>query len=256
MRRIVHAAVLATIGTAGWFAQTSPTLAACGNGVCRSPIYGIASVSPDQFPRIILFNATAQGKPACATRVDLIGGGGARLGSATRYLAPGQSIVLNEDAFLVPGSRPYRGVRPGINFITPDSCSEVITTFEVVDRESGSVDLIYPASASYARDPVFGFDKTTSDYVARIWLVNTAPSEGCVASVEFFDRAGHSLSEKTMAALFPGQSLKVEQAGGVAMRPVLQLKPKATCGNVISTVEMVETGTGKARFVWPLSPNP
>ncbi len=251
MRGIVYAALLSAIGICGWFAQTAPSLAACGdNGKC-GPVYGLATIAKDQTPQLLIYGTGG----LCAAKVALVDQTGKTLASVTRTVGPGQTVLLDQGAFfdgglpLAPGAT-HLSMRPVISFIPPNPCQGLVTTFAVADAATGRVGVIYPPDPIARPEPIFGFDRTTTDDIARINITN-AGKAACMVTAGFEDNTGNVLQSQK-ATIESGKSLVVEQKGGATMRPVV-MKQRA-CPGLIQKVEMVDAAMDKTRFFWPPDP--
>ncbi len=255
MRSILYAMLLSTIGACGWFAQTAPSLAACDSGKC-GPVYGLATVAKDQTPQLIIYGTGG----LCAAKVDLVDQTGKTLASVTRTVGPGQTVLLDQAAFFdgglpLPPGATHLSLRPVISFIPPDPCLRAVTTFAVADGATGRVGVIYPPTPIFPPNPVYSFDRTTADDIARINLTNAGPG-ACMVTSGFEDNTGNVLQSQK-ATLDSGKSLVVEQTGGVTMRPVV-MKQRA-CPGLIQNVEVVDATKDPkimdhARFIWPPDP--
>jgi hypothetical protein len=261
---------------------------ACGGGPAlagpifpNGPAYGLASIASSETFLLKLFNGATDTTTSCTVRVDLINDAGTNLGTATRTIAPGAIAMLDQSSFITTttttsakrtaattsaAAASHISLRPQITFVPPtffppEPCLRIRPTFEIVDAVSLRTNRIaqpFPPGPILQVTPSvrFGFASTTSPDILRLNVVNTALSSQagvCQVQAGFVDSLGN-VSQSQTAALGPGQSLILNQAGGAVLRPVVRFEPPNPCLGILATVESVDAAADLTRFYYPPSP--
>jgi hypothetical protein len=269
MRKIKIFALFAAVACSGGTALADSPFFPNG------PAYGLVSIGSSETFLLNLFNGATGATTSCTVRVDLINDTGANLGTATRTIAPGAIVVLDQSSFTTTTTAVKRtaaktsaavashiSLRPQINFTPPQLCLGILSIFQIVDATSGRTNRIaqpFPPSPSLLATPSvrFGFASTTSADILRLNVVNTALSSQagvCQVQAGFLDASSKDPAVMQTATLGPGQSLILNQAGGAWLRPVVRFEPPDPCRGIVATVESVDATADLTRFFFP--PNP